>query len=74
MPKPPQLTPFDEGEKWLYFELPLDIRAPYPIFKAEPSHPPKETNINRLYLWSHFGHDPTLKTISEGLNEDGPLN
>ena len=75
MPEPPQLTPFIAKEQWLYSEFPLDGWAPCLISKAEPSQPPKETNISHLYLRSRsFGYYPELMTIGEGLNKDAPVN
>ena len=69
MPKLPQLTPFDAEEQQLYSKLPLDGRAPHPIFKAEPSHPLQETHFSCLHLLPHsFVYNPDLVTIGEGLN------
>ena len=73
MPEPPQLTPFDAEEQRLYSELPPDVWAPHLISKAEPSHPPEETQFGRLYPRSpSFGHYPQL--TGEGWNVDGPVN
>ncbi len=75
MSKPPQLAPFDMKEQWLYSELPLDVWAPYPISKAEPSHPAEETHFTLLCLQSHsFSHYPKLMTIGEGWSEDRLVN
>ena len=53
-------------EQRLYSELPLDVWAPHPISKAEPSHPTKEAHFGRLYPRSHSsGHYPKLMTIGE---------
>jgi len=46
--------------------------TPYPISKAEPSHPTELSYSGRLYLRSHsFGHYPKLTTIGEGQNVNG---
>jgi len=58
MPEPPQLNPFDAKEYRLDSKLPPDVRAPYPISKAEPGHPTEETNFSRLYSRPcSFGHE-----------------
>lgn len=36
MPKPPQMTPLEVHEPWLYFEITLDDDAPLPCSKTEP--------------------------------------
>lgn len=47
----------------------------YPISKAKPSHPMKETHFSRMYPQSHcFGHYPKLMTIREGWNIDQMVN
>jgi len=52
-----------------------DVRTPYPVSKAEPSHPTEETHFSRLYPQSHsFGHYPELVSIGEGWDVDGPIN
>jgi len=71
MPEPPQLTPFDAKESRLDSELPPDVRAPYPISKAESGHPTEETHLGRLYSRPcSFGDYPKLVTIGEGLKVD----
>lgn len=61
MLEPPLLTPFNTKEQQPLL-LPLllqDVRDPYPISKAEPSHLAEETHFGRLYLPSEsFGHYP----------------
>ena len=74
-PEPPQLTPLGVEEQRLYFEIFPDGRASHPISKGKPGHPAEETHFSRLYPRScSFGHYPKLVTISEGRNEDQPVN
>ncbi|KAK3552864.1 hypothetical protein QTP86_024271 [Hemibagrus guttatus] len=71
MPEPPQLSPFDVEEQWIYSKLLPGDRAPYPISKGAPRHPTEEAHFGRLYLGSYpFGHDPELMTIDQELLED----
>ncbi|KAK3545202.1 hypothetical protein QTP70_001875 [Hemibagrus guttatus] len=58
MPEPPQLPPFNVEEQWLYSELLLGDRAPYPISKGAPHHPTEEAHFDCLYPGSYpFVHD-----------------
>ena len=61
MPKPPPLAPVNAEEQQLYFKIPVDVRATYPISKGEPSHPWEESNFSHLY--PDLGHYPKLMTI-----------
>ena len=76
MSKPPQLAPFpNTEEQWLYSESLPDGWASYPISEGDPSHPAEKTHFGRLKPQSHsFGHDPSIKTIGEGRNEDWPVD
>uniref|UniRef100_A0A8C6PQA5 Nicastrin n=1 Tax=Nothobranchius furzeri TaxID=105023 RepID=A0A8C6PQA5_NOTFU len=75
MPKPPQLAPFDPEEQRFYSESLPNVRAPYPISKAEPGHPTEETHFGRLYPRSRsFGHYLKLMTIGEDWDVDRPVN
>ncbi|KAK3530867.1 hypothetical protein QTP70_003638 [Hemibagrus guttatus] len=63
IPEPPQLSPFDVEEQWLYSELLPGDRAPYPISKGVPCHPMEEAHFGHLCPGSYpFGHDPELKS------------
>ena len=49
--------------------------APYPVSKAEPSHPRKDTALILANLQScSFSHKPKFITIGEGLNPDRLVN
>jgi len=71
MPEASQLTPLNAKEQRLNPKFPPDVRAPYPISKAEPGHPTEVTNFGHLYPRPRsFGHDPEFMTIGEGWNVD----
>ena len=62
----PQMTPLYAEEQRLYSEPLPDVKAPYSISKAEPSHPAKEAHFGRLYSQPHsFSHYAELMTIGE---------
>lgn len=83
MPKTTSLAPFHAKEQQLVSEIPPDVWAPHPIFRAEPIYASEETNFSLLNLqFRSFGHYPQLTTIDEGwsidrlpqfpLHHDGP--
>lgn len=75
MPGPPQLVPYNAKEQRLHFEPLPDVRPPYPISKAEPSHPAEKANFNHLYWWPcSFGHYLQILTIGEGWEVHGSIN
>lgn len=63
MSEPPLLAPFNMKEEQPPLPtpppFPQDVRDPYPISRAEPSHLVEETHFSCLYLPSDsFGHYP----------------
>ena len=66
MPQPPPLALLNAEEQWLFSKLLLDVQAPWPISKDEPSHPTKEAHFGRFYSQSYsFSHYAELMTVGE---------
>ena len=51
----PQLAPLEKWDQWLQSKLPADVRAPFPMSIAEPSHPTEEMQLNQVICkWQRF--------------------
>ena len=71
MPQPPPLALLNAEEQWLFSKLLLDVQAPWPISKDEPSHPTKEAHFGRFYSQSYsFSHYAELMTVGESWDLD----
>lgn len=64
----PVMRPNQMPKQRLSCDLLLDVQAPLPLSKGEPSYPPEENNFGQLYSRScSLGHDPKFMTMGEEL-------